>query len=51
MNDWPARVLDHLLPVLYLCPLAVVAESDTTDGVGGANPVIVRNGQLKVDSL
>ena len=51
VNDWTAGVLDHLLPVLDLGPLAVVTKDDTTDGVRGANPVVIGHSQLKVDSL
>ena len=51
MDDGPPRVLDHLLPVLQLEPLAVVPQQDLPDGVGGPDAVVVGHHQLKVHPL
>ena len=51
VDDRPPRILDHLLPVLQLQSLPVVAHLHPPDGVGAADPVIVRHHQLQTDSL
>ena len=48
VDDWPARVVDHLRPVLLLELLAVVAEEDFADGVRAADAVVVQHSHLQV---
>ena len=51
VDDRPPRVLHHLLPVLDLGALAVVAQGDAADRVGGADAVVVTHRQLQVHPL
>ena len=49
--DRPPGVLDHLLPVFELGSLPAVSQDDLADRVGGADAVVVANGELQVHLL